>query len=258
MTGISGGGLALVLTLCAGSVPLWLHAEEARRFQLAVPGDLAASGLLDYLLPRFSLKTQVQVTVVAAGTPAEAALGRQPDHAGVAVFADPGGAWHLAVLAEDHAGAERFADWLTSDVGLRTVLAYAPEGIPLFAAPKPPEEDRSAPRLAGDGGLGQELSLRHCGRCHVVSEANRMQAIGSTPSFASLRGFDDWEERFSAFFVLKPHGAFTRIDEVTEPFDATRPPAIVPVEMTLEELDHILAYVAALAPADLGQPLELK
>ena len=83
----------------------------------------------------------------------------------------------------------------------------------------------------------------------------RMKGIGSTPSFALLRALSDWPRRFEAFYVLKPHGAFTRIAGVTPPFPIDRPPPIAPVEMSLDELDAILAYVAQMEPADLGAPI---
>ena len=78
-------------------------------------------------------------------------------------------------------------------------------------------------RHDGDALRGEEVSLSHCGRCHVVSDKNRMNSIGSTPSFAVLRTLRDWEDRFQAFYVLNPHPAFTQITDVTKPFDATRP-----------------------------------
>ena len=68
---------------------------------------------------------------------------------------------------------------------------------------------------AQDYAPGEKLTLLHCGRCHVVSERNRFGGIGSTPSFAALRGAADWEERFRAFYALNPHPAFTQIPDVT-------------------------------------------
>lgn len=82
-----------------------------------------------------------------------------------------------------------------------------------------------------------------------------MNDIGSTPSFFVLKVFDDWEDRFLAFYALRPHGSFTQISDVTDPFPKNLPPAIMPVEMTLAELDDIVAYVATLKAADLGAPL---
>jgi hypothetical protein len=90
----------------------------------------------------------------------------------------------------------------------------------------------------------------------VVSDKNRMNSIGSTPSFAVLRTLRDWEDRFQAFYVLKPHPAFTQIEDVTEPFDPTRPSPIAAVEMTLDDLENIMAFVQGIAPADLGRPVQ--
>ena len=55
--------------------------------------------------------------------------------------------------------------------------------------------------------------------------------------------------------MLNPHPAFTQVADVTPPFHEERPPPIIPVEMTLDDLQAILAYVAALEPADLGAPI---
>jgi hypothetical protein len=82
-----------------------------------------------------------------------------------------------------------------------------------------------------------------------------MNAIGSTPSFAVLRALPDWGARFQGFFALNPHPAFTQVADVTDPFPIDRPPPIIPVEITLDDLEAILAFVAAMEPADLGAPL---
>jgi hypothetical protein len=71
-----------------------------------------------------------------------------------------------------------------------------------------------------------------------------------------MRGFSNWRARFAGFFAINPHPSFTIIEDVTEPFDQTRPPPIVPLEMTLDDLDAILAFVSRIAPADLGAPLQ--
>ena len=110
--------------------------------------------------------------------------------------------------------------------------------------------------MDGDASVGEKLSFIHCGRCHVIGERNRMSGISSTPSFGLLRTFDDWTERFSAFYVLKPHPAFTQVADVTPPFDISRPPPIAPLEMTVEDIEAIVAYVASIPPADLGAPIQ--
>ena len=90
----------------------------------------------------------------------------------------------------------------------------------------------------------------------MVNEATRMTSIGSTPSFAVLRGLANWQERFESFFSRNPHPSFTVLDGVSEPFDETRPPPIVPLELSLAELDAILAFVSRIPPADLGAPIQ--
>ena len=83
-----------------------------------------------------------------------------------------------------------------------------------------------------------------------------MKAIGSTPSFALMRTFPDWQQRFETFFILKPHPAFTQVADVTEPFGSSLPSPIAPIEVTLDEIDAITAYVATIPPADLGAPIQ--
>ena len=70
------------------------------------------------------------------------------------------------------------------------------------------------------------------------------------------RTLPGWLKRFEGFYALKPHGAFTQVADVTPPFNPARPSPIVPIEMTLDDLDAILAYVATVAPADLGAPIQ--
>jgi hypothetical protein len=147
---------------------------------------------------------------------------------------------------------------MTSDIGRRTVAGFAPTTGRRFAVPEGRASADDRPLFEGDVGLGADLSLSLCGRCHVIGPENRMDGIGSTPSFAVLRTLPDWGDRFQQFYVLPPHGAFTAIDDVTAPFDPMRPPPISPVEMTLDDLDAILAYVAVLKAADLGAPLHLQ
>lgn len=222
-----------------------------RDFRLNAPAVLIESGLLRHLLPRFSLKTQVRVELVQG----EAEVVLAPDGEGVAVFAGAGATWHMELRAE-HPGAQRFADWLTSEVGQRTLTSYEVDGAPAFTLPVMEAEAEVVTSYDGDAARGLALSNEHCGRCHVVSAANRMNAIGSTPSFHVLRTLRDWDRRFSGFFALNPHPAFTQVAEVTPPFPIDRPSPISPVEITLEDLDAILAYVDQLEPADLGAPIQ--
>lgn len=241
----------LVMIVSLFLLPMAAGADE-RLVRLAAPQALVESGLLRHILPRFSLKTAHRVEIVASGDPAEVALGPE----GRALFQGAGAVWHLRILDEGHSGAKRFSDWLTSDIGMRTVMGFAPEGEALFGPPQVKAVEAVRVEIGGDAELGHEVSQVLCGRCHAVDEAGRKNSIGSTPSFFVLRSLGDWEERFAAFYVLKPHGAFTQIEDVTDPFPPERPSPIVPIEMTLDDLEAIMSYVAVLAAADLGKPLE--
>ncbi|MEO0760718.1 MAG: hypothetical protein AAFZ09_02745 [Pseudomonadota bacterium] len=112
----------------------------------------------------------------------------------------------------------------------------------------------TAPR-AEEMSAGEKLATFACGRCHVVSERNRMGGIGSTPSFAAMRTIEDWERRFRTFYALRPHGAFTQVEGVTPPFDPLRPPAIHPVEVTEADIEAIVDFARSIPPKDLGAPL---
>jgi mono/diheme cytochrome c family protein len=225
-------------------------AAEGRAVALYAPPALVDTGLLDYALPRFTLKTQVRVTRVDDPGAAQVLLGSE----GRPLFEGAGQLWSMRVVEETEWTA-RFADWLGGEIGQATVLSYAPQGAPLFALPQIAEPAPEAPVLAGDPALGLRVARQKCTRCHRVEPGSAMIGIGSTPSFSVLRSLPDWQARFAGFYALNPHPAFTQIDEVTPPFDKARPSPIVPIEMTLDEVDAVTAYVAAIAAADLGAPL---
>ena len=242
----------LSLVLC-GVVP-GTGLAQSKSFRLSAPDALVASGFLKHLLPRFSLKTQIRIELVSEDDPADAAL--SAGGPGRPVFEGLDQTWALAILDGENAHLKRFIDWLASDVGQKTIGSFQPEGKPLFVAAIGQQAEVEAVALPGNAQEGEKLSVLHCGRCHMVNEATRMSTIGSSPSFAVMRSFSDWQARFEAFFVLKPHPAFTIIAGVTPPFDISRPSPIAPVEMTLEDLEAILAFVSQIPPADLGAPIQ--
>uniref|UniRef100_UPI003B51E611 hypothetical protein n=1 Tax=Roseovarius indicus TaxID=540747 RepID=UPI003B51E611 len=241
-----------LLVILALSLAPFKAAAEDRLVRLHAPEALIETGLFDYILPRFTLKHRVRVELV--GTPDGADMTLGPD--GQPLFQGPNQTWSMQVQSPDHEGTATFADWLTGEIGRKTVLAYAPEGDPLFSKAEPAKRETAKVEITGDPDLGLRVSQAKCTRCHVVEDSNRMSGIGSTPSFAVLRSLPDWERRFSAFYVLNPHPSFTQIPEVTPPFDETRPSPIVPLEMTLDEVEAVLSYVAGMAAADLGAPLQ--
>lgn len=236
---------------------------QDRQITLAAPQALADSGLLGYLLPRFSLKTGIRIQVQPDAPSADVILTRDATiGAGGAerktrrAFHEAAGdaVWRIAGDGAADSHATRFADWLLSDVGQRTIDSF--QGGAVYVASANAAEVVEAAPLEGDAVRGEKLSLALCGRCHVVGEANRMKGIGSTPSFGALRSIGDWQYRFEAFYALNPHPSFTQVKDVTPPFDARLPSPIAPVEMTLDDLDAILAYVSAIEPMDLGAPVK--
>lgn len=221
---------------------------QDKAFTLQAPDALVETGLLKHLLPRFSLKKGIRITV--SPEEGDASLGTE----GTPVFRQDNTIWHLS--KQDGSYTDAFQEWLLSDVGKRTIEAFKPDGTALFSADVAVQEDVVEVAITGDVVTGERVSLTQCGRCHVVNEKNKFNAIGSTPSFRLMRNFGDWRERFEVFYVLKPHGSFTQIEDVTPPFEPHLPPPIAPLELTLDDLDAIIAYVSTLEPADLGAPIE--
>ena len=238
-------GIALWLALWAGAAP----AQEARTFRLALDPEIAASGLADYILPRFALKTGRRAELVEA----EADLAIATDAgsaAGQPLMARDGRLFHLVTLTDNPAAA-RFAEWAVSEIGQNTIAAFTPETGPGFTT-TPQETAVAEIVFDGDAALGRQVAERQCSRCHRVTQERSGMGIGSTPSFPALRSLADWPARFQAFYALNPHPAFLRVAGLSPPFDPERPPPIVPVELTREEVEAIGAYAAGLAPADLG------
>ena len=96
----------------------------------------------------------------------------------------------------------------------------------------------------GSATKGKAFSEQNCARCHVVSEETRYGGIGSTPSFFLLAGLGDSEERFLTFYERRPHPAFTRMEDSEKWTDLPSP--IVPFEMTLQDLEDVMAYAETL------------
>ncbi len=246
----------LIRSLLVFSLVFWagVSAAEDRNLRLEAPDALWDSGLLKHLLPRFSLKTSIRFDTVEDGGDVRFEL----DGDGHRSLVLEGDLYTVYLADGADARASRFLDWLKSEVGTRTLLAFNKDGRPEVTLPGKVEAKVVEAAPDGDAVLGERLALLHCGRCHVVSEKNRMGGIGSTPSFSVLRTLPEWRGRFDAFFALNPHPAFTQIPDVTEPFDPMRPPMIAPVELTLDEVAAITAYAATIAEGNLGGALVSK
>lgn len=240
-----------LLVVASGSM---LVAQD-RQFSLNAGPELIENGFMKFLLPRFSLKTSIRVNLTDA-TKADALLATMPDsdRDSRVVFAG-GGQTYFLILSGGSQHGERFANWLESDIGQRTVAAFKVGDVQVYTEAAKVVVVVAEILQDGDAVQGATLALKHCGRCHVIGEQNRMKGIGSTPSFALLRGFPDWENRFGGFYVLRPHPSFSQIAGITPPFDSQSPPAIIPLRLTQEELEDIVAFVAGIEPADLGRPI---
>lgn len=255
---------------------------EGKSLILVADKRLDASGLLKYILPRFGLKKGIRVHVKTAGSgelvetapgsdallgPVGAAESLQQSGRGKglrAAFYVDGAAedeTYAALLLEGGENPEHaavFVDWLTSEIGQRTVAAYAPADHPGYVPGAIEVESAAAPLPEGDVDEGEKLAYLHCGRCHVISDKNRFGGIGSTPSFPALRAIPDWQQKFTSFWVENPHLSFTRIIDISPPFDPDRPPHIVPVVLTQEEMEAIIAFAAKIEPKDLGAAINAR
>ena len=238
--------LVFILALLPG-----LALANDKLVRVYAPPALVESGMLKFAFPRFSLKTQVRIEYVETNEAADLALGAE----GRVLFNGLGETWHMDLRNASHPGAKKLASWLTSDVGRRTVFSFEQDGVAVFEPPTAKAATVAVVEMDGDAVLGQQVSFAKCGRCHIT-ERGKGWGIGSTPSFFALRTLADWQGRFESFYALKPHPAFTQVTEITEPFPQDRPSPIAPIEITLDDLEAILAYVSALEAADLGAPVK--
>ena len=102
--------------------------------------------------------------------------------------------------------------------------------------------------LAGDVEKGRKVAETHCSRCHVVGDFNPNGGISSTPSFQLLvKRRPDYKDRFATFYARRPHPAFVTVKGIGRPMDYL-PPNAHPVEMTLEDVENVSAFVETLKP----------
>ena len=213
---------------------------------------MLVAGFDKQLLPRFGFKHRIRVAAVDAG-PADMSL--EASDKGTFVFRDADQTDFHLDPGDDPRGAT-FLDWLQSDPGRAAIESFAPDGQQLFFTEIVVEEVVVEEVFEGDTKSGSDLAILHCGRCHVVDDRNRMGGIGSTPSFSALRGRENWSDLFRAFYTHNPHPSFTQVDGVTAPFDASRQVHVAPVEITLDDVEAITAFVATIRPKDLGRPVQ--
>jgi len=242
--------IILAMVLITGTVQ-----AQDKEITLISDPELEYSGLWSYVLPRFKLKTGIKVHVVyGAADLAGDVLLLQEGSTPVMLRSD--GLRFNATLNAPSKYAKSFMEWLTSEVGQRTISAFRYEGEQAFFPSVVDDAAEDAALLDGDVLMGEEISIKKCGRCHVISDRNKYGGIESTPSFGALRTLADWQEKFRIFWTLNPHPSFTQIEGVTEPFDPEYPPHIFPIFLTVKEVNDIETYMQLMEPKDLGPPLE--
>jgi mono/diheme cytochrome c family protein len=239
----------LGIFLIAGTVQ-----AQDKEITLVSDPELEASGLWAYVLPRFKLKTGIKVHVIygTSDTDGDMILSQEGT---TPVMVRGDGLGFRATLNRSSPHGKRFMEWLTSEVGQRTISAFRQGDRQVFF-PSVVEVTEDVAQLEGNVTTGEETSIAKCGRCHVISERNKYGGIDSTPSFGALRTLVDWQERFRIFWTLNPHPSFTQIEGVTKPFDPAYPPHIYPIFLTVEEVSDIGAYMQTITPKDLGPLLE--
>ena len=243
--------LTLVLALSLGLV-LPASADD---LTLRMPQGMLESGFHKQILPRFKFKHRLTITPVTDGE-ADMVFGAE----GTRIFSQIDGAeTRLDILTEDPAQNEQaavFLKWLKSGSGKAAVEGFKPDGVQVYTTEVTAVVIEAPEVFDGDTAQGSRLALVHCGRCHVVDKRNRMGGIGSTPSFAAMRGRSNWSDLFRSFFAHNPHPSFTQVEGVTEPFDPNRQVHVAPMEITLDEIEAITAFVATIEPKKLGRPVQ--
>ena len=219
--------------------------------QKAVPADL-----VQYILPRFSLKTRVRFDRVQTSGDIQF-LTEEPD-VGTAIFTLASGVVVYvgisASLAKD-SDYIAFVDWLSSEPGRATISDFRQEGsqvaFPVAAAEAAPVEVV----IVGDLDNGRELSINHCRRCHKVDRADKYAGIGNSPSFHAMRSFDDWYVRFATFYAVSPHKALISVEGSGIKKDRSLI-TIAPIDLKMSDINDIVAFVHSLTPLDLGKPIQ--
>jgi len=257
--GVSGLALAVISALAGPGA----GAGEASLL-LGVPKALEKTGLVRYLLPRFHFKFRIKVVAVPAGAPADMVLTGETGGAArrdVFVAKAAGTRFALAITAPQgprRKAAAKFRDWLLSKPGRAAIAAYPPGKPPLFkAAPKAVRVVAMA-ALTGDAKHGHQLASQHCSRCHVVDKKRPFSGIGSSPSFSGLRTRPDWRGVFRTFWSVSPHASVISVKGMSERKSPAAASNIVPIQLTPEDVNDILAYVATIKPKDLGAPIALR
>ena len=210
---------------------------------LHFPEELLMIEFDKHILPRFKFKTQISIK--SKKTSENTDLSIDVKNEGISVFSDLNGIVYKI---------EKFIDWLRSPSGISAIEGFQFNGTPMFKALQFEKQTEKEFVFEGDIKNGLLVSQKHCKRCHVVDD-NAFAGIDSSPSFHAMRSFEDWEERFRAFWTVSPHLNVISIKEVYDAGSKLSPVVIAPIELSLDDIDDILSYVSKIKPKDLGKAI---
>ena len=214
------------------------------------------SELIQYVVPRFSLKTRIRFDQVESSGDIQLVTVRPETGAevmklvsGETVYITAAGG---AVKSSDY---RAFVDWLVSEPGRATIADFELDGQQIAI---PTAADEAAPIemvIVGNIDHGRELSRDHCRRCHKVDRADKYAGIDNAPSFHAMRTFDDWYIRFSTFYAVSPHKALISVEG--SGIEKNRALiTIAPIDLQMDDINDIVAFVHSLTPLDLGKPIQ--
>ena len=214
------------------------------------------SELVQYVIPRFSLKTRIWFDQVESAGDIQLVTKRPETGAEVLKLVSGETVFVTAVDgAVESSDYRTFVDWLVSEPGRATIADFELDGQQIAI---PTAADEAAPIemvIVGNLDHGRELSRDHCRRCHKVDRADKYAGIDNAPSFHAMRSFDDWHIRFSTFYAVSPHKALisvegSGIEKIRELI------TIAPIDLQMDDVNDIVAFVHSLKPLDLGKPIQ--
>ena len=144
--------ICLILTTVAVMLPVMATAQTTdnpKQVRVFAEPEFIESGLFKYLAPRFTLKTQVRLTLgeqSVAQVSITVATGRPIAQRGDTI-------WAVQLIDGEHPGAERFVDWLQGEVAQNTILAFAPETGDRFVIPEVQDTIEQVVNFTGDAAL---------------------------------------------------------------------------------------------------------
>jgi hypothetical protein len=214
------------------------------------------SELVQYVVPRFSLKTRIRFDQVESSGDIQLVTERPETGAEVLKLVSGETVYITAVGgAVESSDYRAFVDWLVSEPGRATIADFELDGRQIAI---PTAADEAAPIemvIVGNIDHGRELSSDHCRRCHKVDRADKYAGIDNAPSFHAMRSFDDWYIRFSRFYAVSPHKALISVEG--SGIEKNRALiTIAPIDLQMDDINDIVAFVNSLTPLDLGKPIQ--